>query len=149
METQIITENNRLRTFSKEFEGTLPEALKIFVTLRKAMEEHKGIGCAGIQVDLPVRIFAAGNPAQLFINPRIVSKSSVTKSDWEGCLSCPNAMVKVRRSHSIELEYETILEDKIEKVKTKFKGFDARVIQHEFDHLNGILIIDKGKVYRP
>jgi peptide deformylase len=98
---------------------------------------------------LPVRIFAAGNPAQLFINPRIVSKSSVTKSDWEGCLSCPNAMVKVRRSHSIELEYETILEDRIEKVKTKFKGFDARVIQHEFDHLNGILIIDKGKVYRP
>ena len=70
-------------------------------------------------------------------------------ADWEGCLSCPDAMVKIKRSKTITLEYTTIRDEKYVKIKRKFKDFDARVVQHELDHLNGFLILDRGKVYRP
>ena len=111
------------------------------------MEKYNGIGISAIQIGIPWRIFLAGRPSELFINPRMVEKSSITKQDWEGCLSCPDLKVRVRRSHSVVMEYHTFNESgEYISVKRKFKGFDARVVQHEFDHLNGILITDKGKV---
>ena len=113
------------------------------------MEKYNGIGISAIQVGVPIRVFLAGKPSELFINPRIVEKSSIMKQDWEGCLSCPDVQVRVKRSHSVVMEYHTFnSEGEYIVVKRKFKGFDARVVQHEFDHLNGILITDKGKVVR-
>ena len=70
------------------------------------------------------------------------------KSDFEGCLSCPGVMVRVKRSSYIVVEYTSIREEKFVKIKRKFKDFEARVVQHELDHLNGFLIEDRGKVYR-
>ena len=72
------------------------------------------------------------------------------KNGWEGCLSCPGAHVKVKRSHSITISYQTTIDTSgdLAVIKRKFTGYDARVIQHEFDHLNGILIKDRGKVYQ-
>ena len=71
------------------------------------------------------------------------------KSDWEGCLSCPNTMVKIKRAKNITLEYTSVRKGEFVKVKRKFEDFDARVVQHELDHLNGFLITDRGKAYRP
>lgn len=138
----IVTDEKILRQISKEVTKVDAKVLK---DMEDTMKKHNGIGISAIQIGVPQRIFLAGNPAQVFINPKIKDKSSYTKVDWEGCLSCPGAHVRVRRSHSITLEYEDI-EGKI--IKRKFKGFDARVIQHEFDHLNGFLITDRGKVYQ-
>ena len=118
---------------------------KVLKDMEDTMKKFNGIGISAIQIGAPQRIFLAGNPAQVFINPKIKDKSSYTKVDWEGCLSCPGAHVRVRRSHSITIQYEDI-EGKI--IKRKFTGFDARVIQHELDHLNGFLIKDRGKVYQ-
>ena len=113
------------------------------------MKESNGIGLSAIQIGIPVRVFLAGDPPQVFINPRILKRGSFEKKDWEGCLSCPDLKVRVKRSHSVVMEYDTFNESgEYITIKRKFKGFDARVVQHEFDHLNGILITDKGKVVR-
>ena len=145
----IVTEDKILRQMSKEFTGTNEELKETVELMDEMMEKYNGIGISAIQVGIPWRIFLAGRPSELFINPRIIEKSSITKQDWEGCLSCPDLKVRVRRSHSVVMEYNTFNESgEYITVKRKFKGFDARVVQHEFDHLNGILITDKGKVVK-
>lgn len=145
----IVTEDKILRQMSKEFTGTNKELKETVELMDKMMEKYNGIGISAIQVGVPIRVFLAGKPSELFINPRIVEKSSIMKQDWEGCLSCPDVQVRVKRSHSVVMEYHTFnSEGEYIVVKRKFKGFDARVVQHEFDHLNGILITDKGKVVR-
>jgi len=145
----IVTEDKILRQMSKEFTGTNEELKETVELMDEMMEKYNGIGISAIQVGVPIRVFLAGRPAELFINPRIIEKSSITKQDWEGCLSCPDLQVRVRRSHSVVMEYNTFNADgEYITVKRKFKGFDARVVQHEFDHLNGILITDKGKIVR-
>ena len=145
----IVTEDKILRQMSKEFTGTNEELKETVELMDKMMEKYNGIGISAIQVGVPIRVFLAGKPSELFINPRIVEKSSIMKQDSEGCLSCPDVQVRVKRSHSVVMEYHTFnSEGEYIVVKRKFKGFDARVVQHEFDHLNGILITDKGKVVR-
>ncbi len=138
----IITDEKILRQMSKEVTKVDPKMLK---DMEDAMKKLDGIGISAIQIGKAHRVFLAGNPAQVFINPKIIDKSSYSKVDWEGCLSCPGAHVRVRRSHTITIKY-TDLEGK--EIKRKFKGFEARVIQHELDHLNGFLIKDRGKVYQ-
>ena len=149
----IVTDEKILRQRSKEWHNDsvhAQEELKdVVYQMDEAMEKYKGIGISAIQIGIPWRIFLAGRPSELFINPRIIEKSSIMKQDWEGCLSCPDLKVRVKRSHSVVMEYDTFNESgEYITVKRKFKGFDARVVQHEFDHLNGILITDKGKVVR-
>ena len=138
----IVTDEKILRQVSKEVSKVDPKILK---DMEDTMKEHNGIGISAIQIGHPIRVFLAGSPPQVFINPTILERSGYTKVDWEGCLSCPGAHVRVRRSHSIKMKYTN--EEGI-VIKRKFKGFDARVIQHEFDHLNGFLITDRGKVYQ-
>ena len=138
----IVTDEKILRQISKEVTELDPKILK---DMKDTMKKHNGIGISAIQIGEPIRVFLAGNPPQVFINPVILERSGYTKVDWEGCLSCPGAHVRVRRSHSIKVKYTN--EEGIE-IKRQFKGFDARVIQHEFDHLNGFLITDRGKVYQ-
>jgi peptide deformylase len=101
----IVTDEKILRQISKEVTKVDAKVLK---DMEDTMKKHNGIGISAIQIGVPQRIFLAGNPAQVFINPKIKDKSSYTKVDWEGCLSCPGAHVRVRRSHSITLEYEDI-----------------------------------------
>jgi len=145
----IVTDEKILRQMSKEWKNDTPHSKEeldtIIHEMSEAMDKYNGIGISAIQIGYPWRIFLAGKPAQVFINPTILEKSGYTKVDWEGCLSCPGAHVRVRRAHSIKVKYTN--EEGI-VVKRKFKGFDARVIQHEFDHLNGFLITDRGKVYQ-
>ena len=138
----IVTDEKILRQVSKEVSEVDPKILK---DMEDTMKKHNGIGISAIQIGHPIRVFLAGSPPQVFINPTILERSGYTKVDWEGCLSCPGAHVRVRRAHSIKLKYTDL---EVKEIKRKFKGFDARVIQHEFDHLNGFLILDRGKVYQ-
>lgn len=147
----IVQDVNKLRTMSSEWNGNIDQLEEIVNKMGEALEKYNGVGISAIQVGLPYRIFLAGpkdNP-ELVMNPKIIDKSVFMKSDWEGCLSLPNCMVKVKRAKHITLEYTSVREGKFVKVKRKFTDFDARVIQHELDHLNGFLITDRGKAYRP
>lgn len=101
-----------------------------------------GVGLAAPQVGRPVNIFIMGGnnpnvkiPRITFINPEIVQSKGSRKKDFEGCLSVPGVHARVERWQKIKIKY--LDENLKEKIRT-FKGFEARIIQHEFDHILGI-----------
>lgn len=145
----LVKEVKKLRAQSHEWNGSLKQLEEILDKMHTVMKEHNGVGISAIQVGLPYRIFLAGHIDQpeIVMNPKILDKSAYMKGDWEGCLSLPDTMVKVKRAKNITLEYTSIREGKFVKIKRKFTDFDARVVQHELDHLNGFLITDRGKAY--
>lgn len=111
--------------------------------------KHRGIWLAAPQIGTNKRIIVVGLPTKrdddqysiiLMINPVITSKSKETDIDEEGCLSLPELTGNVERSISIELEW---LDIKGRKMKRTISGYGARVIQHEVDHLDGVMICDK------
>ena len=110
------------------------------------MEENKGIGISAIQIGVPVRVFLA--EYKLFVNPQVKNLSPYKKKHWEQCLSCPNLNVRTSRHHSITMKYDTIENGKWVNKEETFKDWSAVVVQHEYDHLNGFLIEDRGKCYR-
>lgn len=108
------------------------------------LDRHDGLGLAAPQVGLPWRLFLMQDPYSgirwTFWNPRIVERSDVHASDREGCLSIPGRMVIVRRPTSIVLEFNRFGDEK--GTAHQFHGLAARCVQHEVDHLDGILITD-------
>lgn len=113
----------------------------MFDTLRKA----KGLGLAAPQVGVNLRIFIVDlsqidfdAEPQVFINPVIIEKSGELTGE-EGCLSFPGLYFDVTRSESVVMEYQD-LDGNNKKVKAF--GFAAKALQHEYDHLNGVLFID-------
>jgi len=118
------------------------EYQKFFDALAQTMSQVDGIGLAAPQVDKPIRVIAVNieNQAHIFINPKITKKSFLKDTAEEGCLSVPGRYGQVKRHKKITLEY---LDRKNKTHKQKFTKLPARIIQHEIDHLDGILFIDK------
>ena len=111
------------------------------------MREYQGIGLAAPQVHESVRLFVAGVddsegslPSVVMINPVITPVGSVTEEDWEGCLSIPDLRGRVARPADIRI---SALDRHGQEVSMDASGFPARVIQHESDHLDGILFLDR------
>lgn len=114
----------------------------------------KGIGLAAPQVGELLRIILAreikerGKEGELFVlvNPKIKKTSKKTELGIEGCLSVPGLYGFIERPYSIKIE---ALSEKNRKVKRSMSGLFARIIQHEVDHLDGVLFTDKvkGKLY--
>lgn len=120
--------------------------------MRRIMREAQGVGLSANQIGLPYRIFIAQVPdAQnrekfyVMINPEIVKTSTVIKTLEEGCLSVPITYGPVDRPYQIVIE-SCDVDGK--KMKMKAWGLLARVFQHEMDHLNGILFVDKAASLR-
>ena len=115
--------------------------------MMEAMYEAKGLGLAAPQVALPFQLMVmnnTGDPAQrvqeeVFINPVIVERKG-SVDDEEGCLSFPGLYQKVRRAKAIKVQAYNLKGELIEKVVS---DLEARAWQHEIDHLNGVLFIDK------
>ena len=108
--------------------------------------EDEGVGIAAPQVGILRRVIAVqrfdkkGEPFDFFINPEIISYSEKKEEGDESCLSIPNVIGKVPRSQNIRLRYHDC--ETFELKEEEIKGFTAVIIQHEVDHLNGILFID-------
>ena len=118
---------------------------KIVYDMSETMIDANGIGLAAPQVHLTHRLFIYRNPETedeekikifVLINPIIEQISEETEDDWEGCLSIPGMSGLVRRFKHIKYSAIDLNGD---KVSAEVKGPTARVIQHEFDHLNGVL----------
>lgn len=114
--------------------------------LIETMQVYSGIGLAGNQVNILQRIFVIdlslideNLSPKAYVNPRIIS-SDGSDSREEGCLSIPDVNADVDRASKIEVEYQT-LDGKV--VKETIEDLQARVFQHELDHLNGVLFIDR------
>ena len=108
---------------------------------------NEGVGIAAPQVGISKRLVIvqrldkAGEPYEFYPNLRIISYSKATELGWEGCLSVPGRREKVCRSQKIEISY-TNEEDGSER-REKIEGFTAVIFQHEYDHLEGTLYIDR------
>lgn len=116
------------------------------------MQNATGIGLAAPQIGILNRVLVyrmaqedesqrmVYGELQEMVNPRLVSKSSEEEEDMEGCLSIQGIEVPVRRSVAIEVEFQ----DRTgQKHTQEFEGFEARVIQHEMDHLDGIMMLSR------
>ena len=117
------------------------------------MYAASGVGLAAPQINRSIRLFIIDtNPfldddesdlkplKQVFINPRIVQENGVVWGFNEGCLSIPDIREDVSRKSSITIEY---FDEEFKMHTDVFDGLTARVIQHEYDHINGVLFIDK------
>ena len=143
----ILTEPNKiLRQVSLPVEKIGKEEKVLMDDMLETMYMAKGIGLAAIQVGVPKRIIVMdiGNrdkekEPMYFVNPIIKNKNSEHSTYEEGCLSVPNQFAEVNRPSSCEVEY---LDYNGNKKILKASGLLATCIQHEMDHLEGILFID-------
>ena len=113
----------------------------------RAMIDADGLGLAAPQVNRSERIFVAvfNEQYHVFINPTIVERSDSTGTKVEECLSLPGVSVPVKRPKFIRVSYYDAAGTFYER--KKFKRMDARIIQHEHDHLEGQLISDYASSY--
>ncbi len=143
---EIITgdKNPILRQKSKFIEHLTKEVRDLISQMKKIMENDNGVGLAAPQINVSQRIIVCNvdNKFYAFINPEIVKSSKETSSIEEGCLSLPNIYGEVERPEKIILK---AINSDGKKIKLKAFGLLARVIQHEIDHLDGTLFIDKAK----
>jgi len=141
-----------LRLYPDSVLREIAEPLRMFNTVLQdfandmlvLMKQHNGIGLAAPQVGILQRIVVAdiGDSPICLVNPEIVAGSG-TENMIEGCLSFPGYEVDVNRNALIEIRGKNL---KGKMVDYKVEGLLARVLQHEVDHLNGILICDYGKL---
>ena len=141
---QILTlgdENLRLKALPVEKIG--PNHQKIAKELLKALYEESGVGLAGPQVGFSERIFVihiSGDSPRVFINPSIIETSQETMKFEEGCLSIPGIYTDVVRPKVVKIQ---AWNENGRPFVLEATGILARVILHEYDHLDGILFIDR------
>ncbi|HUS51532.1 MAG TPA: peptide deformylase [Candidatus Paceibacterota bacterium] len=141
----LIGENNKtLRQRSLPVRRIDADARSLIEQMRKVMKQNNGVGLAAIQIGEPTRIIVCeiDDKFYTFINPEIIKSFSETSVTEEGCLSLPNMYGEVERPKKISLK---AINFDGKKIKIKAFGLLARVVQHEIDHLDGILFIDKAK----
>ena len=156
---QVLSKKAKEFDFQKD-KKTLPKLLKEMEVALLSASDPKGVGLAAPQIGKSVAIFMA-KPTEtakisVFINPVILEADELEKKKkkrvkkLEGCLSLPNIWGEVLRSPSVKISYF----DKSGKlIIKKFKGFMATIVQHEIDHLNGVMfpkhvLEQKGKLYK-
>jgi peptide deformylase len=148
-----------LRKIGKDIDKDYPNLDKLLADMRDTMLNSFGVGLAAHQVGRPIRLFMVDTEPfadnedysekeraefakfkRIFINARITKEEG---EEWvfnEGCLSVPNINEDVWRKPNITIEY---VDENFEKHKETFSGLIARVIQHEYDHIEGIVFTDK------
>ena len=143
----ILTEPNKLlREISKSVEKVGEEEKKLMDDMLETMYAAPGIGLAAIQIGVSKRIIVMDisrdenkKEPRYFVNPVIKNKNLDKSTYEEGCLSVPNQFAEIERPNKCEVEY---LDYEGKKQLLKAEGLLATCIQHEMDHLNGILFID-------
>ena len=141
-----------LRKVAEEIDRNYPELDKLIADLFDTLYRSEGLGLAAPQIGKSIRIFVIdGNPVaddepslagfkKAFINAHITEKSGDLVLMTEGCLSIPNLREEVNRESRIRITY---YDENWEFHDEVYEGYLARIIQHEYDHLDGILFTDK------
>ncbi|MGK4198393.1 peptide deformylase [uncultured Fusobacterium sp.] len=132
-----------LREIAQEVDKIDDEILEILDNMVETMHSAKGVGLAAPQVGISKRIFVCDQGdgvVRKVINPVITPLTEKLMDYEEGCLSVPGIYKKVQRPEKIKIEY---LNEKGESVTEEVEGFLAIIMQHEYDHLNAVLFVDK------
>ena len=146
----IILPDKQLRLVSKPIEKVTAEIRRLADDMFETMYAAPGIGLAAIQVAQPLRLITmdlakkneegeVDPQPRVFINPEILSKSEETSIYEEGCLSIPEYYEEIERPARVRVRF-TDLDGKVHEEDAE--GLYATCIQHEIDHLNGVLFID-------
>lgn len=141
---KIITFPNKiLKEKTDEVKEINKEVKELVETMKKIMKENKGVGLAANQIGKNLAIFVAEDKNKIltFINPKIVKFIGKEEIVEEGCLSLPKIWGYLKRYPEVIIEYQNLFG---KKKKMRAKGLLAQIIQHEIDHLNGELFIDKA-----
>ena len=148
-----------LKKKAKEIDKDYPKLEELINNMWDTMYNAYGVGLAAPQIGLPIRMFmidpapfaedeeldateqeALKNMRKVFINPQIIEETGEEWAFSEGCLSIPDVREDVFRQPDITIEY---YDENWEKHTDTYSGLAARVIQHEYDHIEGILFTDK------
>ncbi|MFH1714263.1 MAG: peptide deformylase [Candidatus Nealsonbacteria bacterium] len=131
-----------LRKKAEEVSEITPEIKKLVEEMVQVLEKEKGSGLAAPQIGISKRVivFETGEGTAALINPKIIKKGKDKFIDTEGCLSFPGLWLKIKRPRTIEVEATDL---KGEKVKLSAEYMVARILQHELDHLDGVLFTDR------
>ena len=146
----IILPDKQLRLVSKPIEKVTPEIRKLADDMFETMYDAPGIGLAAIQVAQPVRLITmdlakrdengeTNREPRVFINPEIIASSAEMSVYEEGCLSIPEYYEEIERPAKVRVRF-TDLDGKLHEEDAE--GLYATCIQHEIDHLNGVLFVD-------
>ena len=150
-----------LKQKCNDIEKDYPELDKLIADMWETMKNANGCGLASPQIGLPIRLFIVDSKTtfenlddadrkisfeksdngimETFINAKIIERSEQLWEDEEGCLSIPNLLQTIKRNWTITIEYY----NKDFELQTKtYSGTTARMIQHEYDHTEGILYLD-------
>ena len=132
------------RVESKNFKENLSNMVSVF----KEQQRVGGVALAAPQVGWNIRLFIMADlvtrELEIFLNPRIIDKSKKLVKMQEGCLSFPGIYLNINRPETITWEYTTLETPNLEMSSESLSGFLARLMQHEIDHLDGKLFIDKA-----
>ncbi len=142
LKIEIGQNNPILRKKSQPIKKLDEEILKLAKDMIEILVKNDGVGLAGPQVGKNFRIFVVSknlSKKSVFINPEVIKISKKTEIGEEGCLSLPGIFLKIKRAKSLKIK---ALDENNKEFKLKVKGLLARVIQHENDHLNGVIITD-------
>jgi peptide deformylase len=135
-----------LRMRAKEVESFDDDLRRLVGRMTSLMEDANGVGLAANQAGVLRRVFVFrdGDEGEVVaaINPRIVDPSGKREPDDEGCLSLQRVLIPVERPVSVTLEAQ---DPQGQPLRLELDGLEARVVQHELDHLDGVLIIDRTK----
>jgi peptide deformylase len=145
--TVLVGDTPELRRVATEVDPAtlaLPETQQLIDELFETMETSDGIGLAAPQVGISVRmvIVVLGGTGYCLVNPRITRRSKDLVKGEEGCLSFPGLFGDVVRNREIEF---VALDRQGQEINQTVSDLDARVIQHELDHLDGVLLPDRIK----
>ena len=140
-----------LRKVTKDISPDYPNLKTLLDNMFETMHKADGVGLAAPQIGLEDRIlvidlnlYAKDDPKfkdfkKIFINAHIIERDGEEENVEEGCLSVPNIHEKVLRKNRIRIQY---LDENLHPHDEVYEGYKARVIQHEYDHLEGILFVD-------
>jgi len=148
-----------LRKVGKEIGEDFPQLAELITNMWETMYKAEGVGLAAPQIGLDIRLFLVDTAPfsadedlddderqflatykKVFINAKITQEEGDEWAFTEGCLSIPNIREDVSRNETITIEY---LDEKFIPLKETVGGLAARVIQHEYDHIEGVLFTDK------
>ncbi len=144
--------NPVLRKVAIDITKDYPDLDKLIENMYETMYQSEGVGLAAPQVNIPIRLFVIdASPYEedipemkdfkhAFINAHIIERSGPEESFNEGCLSIPSIRENVVRPTIIKMKY---VDENFNPVEKTFSGVAARIIQHEYDHIDGILFVDR------
>jgi peptide deformylase len=153
----IVTVGDPMLRAGAQYVNDVSEVKQLCDKMITLLRELNGAGLAASQVGSQARVIVVEvrktdlfpdrptSPLYVMINPKILRNNEVIEDGWEGCFSIPGLMGMVHRCNSIQVDYLT---SEGQKHTEAFDGYIARVIQHEIDHLDGTLFIDRMKSMR-